>query len=78
MEFLPGAGDGNNAGFDNERREVPSAPTVAEKTKPGLERSIIYHKTGLTRASVREAWSVDVHGSFLCHLISSIHELHQK
>jgi hypothetical protein len=48
------------------RRAVPVAPTAVERMKPGLERSIMYQRTGFTRARVREAWRVEVQGSFLC------------
>lgn len=64
------AGDGKMAGLDNESNEVPRAPIVAERISPGLERSIRYHRAGLTSASVKETWSVDVQGSFLCAYVS--------
>lgn len=44
----------------------PIRPTAAESRKPGLERSIKYHKKGLTRASVSESCSVDAHGRRRC------------
>jgi len=59
------AGEGNISGLDTRRSAVPVAPTAVERIKPGLDRSIIYHRTGLTRARVREACRVDVQGSFL-------------
>lgn len=43
------------SGLERRRRAVPVAPTAVERMKPGLDRSIMYHRTGLTRASVREA-----------------------
>jgi hypothetical protein len=64
--FEEEAGEGIISGFEASRRAVPVAPTEAERMKPGLERSIIYQRTGLTRARVREAWRVDVQGNFLC------------
>lgn len=65
VAFLDGeAGLAIISGFDARRRAVPVAPTAVERMKPGFERSIIYHNTGLTKASVREACRVEVHGSF--------------
>lgn len=43
------------SGFEARRRAVPIAPTPEERRKPGFERSIMYHRTGLTRNRVREA-----------------------
>ena len=37
-----------------------------ERRKPGLERSTRYHRTGLTRARVRDIWEVDCQGSLRC------------
>ena len=48
---------------------MPIAPTEEESRKPGLERSIIYQRTGLTRKSVREAWREDVQGSLRCKIV---------
>ena len=42
---------------------VPVSPTSIDRRKPGLERSIRYQRTGLTRASVNDIWAVDCHGS---------------
>jgi hypothetical protein len=39
------------------------APTEEESRKPGLERSIMYQRTGFTRKRVREAWRAEVQGS---------------
>jgi len=56
VEFLlDEAGLGIMSGFETRRRAVPVAPTAEERMKPGLERSIMYQRTGLTRARVREA-----------------------
>ena len=41
----------------------PVSPTAADSRKPGLERSMRYHRNGLTSASVSETWSVDAQGS---------------
>jgi hypothetical protein len=60
------AGLGIMSGFETRRSAVPVAPTPKERMKPGLERSIMYHRTGLTSANVSEACRVEVHGSFLC------------
>lgn len=58
------AGEGTMAGFTPNTIAVPIMPTNDERAKPGLERSMRYHKTGLTRAKVREACKVDCQGSF--------------
>lgn len=58
------------SGLEARRTAVPVAPTAVDRMKPGFDRSIIYQRTGLTRASVREACRVDVHGSFRCVSIS--------
>lgn len=63
---LAEAGEGIMSGFEARRRAVPVAPTKDERRKPGLDRSMRYQRTGLTRASVREAWRVDAHGSLRC------------
>ena len=52
--------------FEARRSAVPIAPTPEERRKPGLERSIMYQRTGFTRKSVREAWRVDAQGSLRC------------
>lgn len=80
--FLPGlgmlteAGEGIMSGFEARRRAVPVAPTKAERRKPGLERSMRYHRTGLTRASVREAWRVDAHGNLRCVMLAKFPSPH--
>jgi hypothetical protein len=48
-------GDGIISGLRLRRMVVPKTPTAAERRKPGLERSMRYHRTGFTRASVRDA-----------------------
>jgi hypothetical protein len=64
--FLEGeAGDGIMSGLEARRSAVPVAPTALERIKPGFDRSIMYQRTGFTSARVREAWSVEVHGSRL-------------
>ena len=52
------------SGLTPSRTAVPAMPTSAERMKPGFERSIRYHRTGLTRAKVKETCKVDCHGSF--------------
>lgn len=37
----------------------PTRPTMAERRKPGLERSMSHQSRGLARASVAEIWRVD-------------------
>jgi hypothetical protein len=60
------AGLGIMSGFETSSSAVPVAPTAVERMKPGFERSTRYQRTGLTSARVREAWRVEVQGSFLC------------
>lgn len=57
------AGEGIMSGLEARRREVPTAPTEAERMKPGAERSIRYQRTGFTRKRVREAWRGVAQGS---------------
>lgn len=57
------AGEGTIPGLTPSNTAVPVRPTTVERTKPGLERSMRYHKTGFASASVRETWSVDCQGS---------------
>lgn len=66
------AGEGIISGFRLRSMVVPKTPTAAERMKPGLERSMRYQRTGLTRASVREAWRVDAHGSLRYSHISQV------
>ena len=61
-----GAGAGTIPGFVPRSTAVPVSPTTEESTSPGLDRSMMYHSTGFTSASVREACSVDCHGSLRC------------
>jgi hypothetical protein len=57
------AGLGKMFGFEARRRAVPVVEMVVERRKPGLERSIRYHRAGLTRARVRDAWREEAHGT---------------
>ena len=57
------AGGGTISGFTPSSIAVPAIPTMADRTKPGFERSIKYHKTGLTSASVKDTCKVDCQGS---------------
>ena len=59
-------GDGIMSGFEASNNAVPVAPTPADRTNPGLERSIRYQSTGFTRKSVNDAWSDEAHGSLRC------------
>jgi hypothetical protein len=47
-------GGGTHSGLMERRTKVPATPTRADRRKPGLERSMRYHRAGLTRASVSE------------------------
>jgi hypothetical protein len=60
------AGEGIISGFEARSNAVPAAPTAEERTNPGLERSIRYQRTGLTRKSVSEAWRDEAQGSLRC------------
>lgn len=53
------AGAGIMSGLTPSRNTEPTRPTVADSRKPGLERSISHHSSGLTMASVAEICSVD-------------------
>ena len=56
------AGEGTISGLIARTRIVPAMPTMVERVKPGLERSMRYQRTGLTRARVRESCRVDCQG----------------
>ena len=58
------AGGGTISGLTPSSTAVPAIPTRAERMNPGLDRSMRYHSTGLTRAKVKETCKVDCHGSF--------------
>ena len=60
------------SGFTPSRTAVPVRPTMVDRMKPGLERSIMYQRSGLTRASVSEPWRVDCHGSLRCTVVSYV------
>jgi hypothetical protein len=66
MEILvkDAEGGGTMSGLIDRSTKVPATPTTAESRNPGLDRSMIYHRAGLTRARVRETWRVDCQGSF--------------
>jgi hypothetical protein len=70
--WVDDAGDGIISGLRLSRTVVPKTPTAAERRKPGFVRSIRYQRTGLTRASVREAWRVDVHGNLRCDQVNQV------
>lgn len=57
------AGEGTISGFTPSSTTVPAIPTIADRKKPGFERSTRYHKTGFTSASVRDTCKVDCQGS---------------
>jgi hypothetical protein len=59
------AGEGIMSGLDANRIAEPVSPTKVENKNPVLDRSMIYHRTGLTSARVREACNVEAQGSFL-------------
>lgn len=55
-------GDGNAVGFERNMTEVRIEVTMSENDRPGLLRSSMYHRAGLTRARVRVSWRVDCQG----------------
>lgn len=57
-------------GLSPSRKAVPATPTTAETRNPGFERSIRYHRAGLTMAKVSETCNVDCHGSLRCSPVS--------
>jgi hypothetical protein len=57
------AGEGIMSGFEARRSAAPVVPTAVLRIKPGIERSMRYHRTGLTSARVREACIVEAQGS---------------
>jgi hypothetical protein len=59
-------GDGNAVGFERNMTEVRIEVTISENDRPGLLRSRMYHRAGLTRARVRVSWRVDCQGRRRC------------
>lgn len=56
-------GDGIISGLSPSSIAVPVIPTNEERKNPGFERSIRYHRTGLTKAKVSDTCTVDCQGS---------------
>ena len=52
------------SGLISSRAIMPVMPIRLDRTKPDLDRSMRYHRKGLTRARVRETWRVDCQGVF--------------
>ncbi len=63
-------GAGTMLGLIPSRKAVPATPTTVETMNPGFERSIRYHRAGLTMAKVNETCNVDCHGSLRCGPVS--------
>lgn len=61
--MMEAAGLGIRSEFEARRSALPVTPTVAENASPALERSIRYHRTGLTRARVNDACISEAQGS---------------
>jgi hypothetical protein len=55
-------GDGRTSGFERKMKDVKTEVTRRETERPGLLRSRMYHRAGLTRARVRVSWRVDCQG----------------
>lgn len=56
-------GDGIISGLSPSSIAVPVIPTNEERKNPGFERSMRYHRTGLTNAKVSDTCTVDCQGS---------------
>ena len=59
------AGAGTHSGFMPKRIPAPMTPNTHDTVNPLRVRSIKYHITGLTSASVKDTCSVDCQDSFL-------------
>lgn len=59
-------GDGRTSGLERKMKEVRIEVTINEQESPGLERSRMYQRAGLTRARVRVSWRVDCQGRRRC------------
>lgn len=70
-------GEGRTPGFERKMKEVKMDVTAREKDRPGLLRSSMYHRAGLTRARVRVSWRVDCQGRRRCHMYVSSKVLHK-
>lgn len=46
-------GDGSTSGFERKMKDVTTDVTMSEKESPGVVRSRMYQRAGLTRARVR-------------------------
>lgn len=57
-------GAGTMSGFRLMTITEPTSPTVDDRRKPGLERSIKYHRKGFTSARLNETCNVDAHCVF--------------
>jgi hypothetical protein len=65
-------GEGRMFGSERKMHEVRTEVTRREYERPGLVRSSMYQRAGLTRARVRVSWRVDCHGSRRCGLLACI------
>lgn len=70
LRYVKDEGVGITSGLMPSRTAEPATPTAIDSRKPGFDRSIRYHKNGLTSASVRETWRVEAHGSFRCRQLA--------
>ena len=59
-------GEGSTSGLERKMNEVRTEVTMREKERPGLLRSRMYQRAGLTRARVRVSWRVDCQGRRRC------------
>ncbi|KAL2282617.1 hypothetical protein FJTKL_10471 [Diaporthe vaccinii] len=58
-------GAGTMSGLNPMRMTEPAQATAADSRNPDFDRSIRYHRNGLTMASVMETCIVDAQGTFL-------------
>ena len=65
-------GAGTILGLMPRSTAVPVIPTMADRRKPGFDRSIRYQSAGLTMASVKDTCKVDCQGSLRCKLLVRI------
>ena len=65
-------GDGRTSGLERKMKDVKTEVTSRETDRPGLLRSRIYQRAGLTRARVRVSWSVDCQGRRRWEVLVSI------
>ena len=56
-------GEGKTSGLDRKMNDVRTDVTMSEQERPGLERSSMYQRAGLTKARVNVSCRVDCQGN---------------